>query len=118
MGLCESKPIPEGLLRLAISRAAPNLPHLLISQPARPMPRFLRHVLSVVRIRAEEEMVGPHAGPNIAPMADKHSRWDGAVGYLPRDTMRTRLLLVGARAVGDLAVPVLEGVPNPEPAAV
>lgn len=51
------------------------------------VPPLLDHVMNVIHLGAEKQMVGIHAVANIAMVKDKHPLWDRPMNQFPHHTM-------------------------------
>jgi hypothetical protein len=99
-----------------------NAVHLVIRQlrqwvlfsEMRARATFRRHVLHVLRVGANPEVRRVTAGWMIAPMKTTQSRGDGAIGQLPRDTMRA----VGSPVDCNDAVSAIAPAAQPRPTLI
>jgi hypothetical protein len=86
----------------------------------RSMATLPKHVLRVVRDRADKEMIRPNTGRIVAVMAHDKSFWNRAVVQLPAKTMGAfvETLLFGRPANDETPISFRRALARPQPAPV
>lgn len=113
--------------RLGIEVELPDLPHLIIGQLRHPVPTSFRPlhpvipalpsaVRIVMQLRAEEQVIGPHASGYVAMVANQQSIGDRAEVQLPRHAMRSYCFSVLPAGI-DEAMPEVGCRSGPQPAS-
>lgn len=88
--MANSKAFGYGRLSHAIRVKLANLSYLIFRElgTRRAVPALRGHILHIVQLRANKEMVGVNAGGVVALVKNEHAFWDRTKSHFPRNAMR------------------------------